>query len=98
MSSYKKLIIALAILIVLTPLGLITQNPSWGEWSEEEMSTMIGFVPKGIKEGSFFEAPFGDYSFMPFGEIGGYIFSALIGSIIIISIFYALKKLSCAKK
>jgi len=98
MSGYRKLIIGLAVLIILTPLGLITQNPAWGEWSEEELATMIGFVPKGIKEGGFFEAPFGDYSFLPLGEIGGYIFSATLGSIIVISIFYALKKMARVQK
>jgi len=98
MSAYKKLIIALAVLIVLTPLGLITQNPAWGEWSEEEMRSMIGFVPKGIKDGAVFSAPFGDYSFLPLGEIGGYIFSAAFGSIIVISIFFTLKKLASVKK
>lgn len=98
MSSYKKVIIGLAILILLTPLGLITQNPAWGEWSEDEMREMLGFVPQGIKDGSCFEAPFGDYSFLPLGEIGGYIFSATLGSIIIISIFYVLKKIASVQK
>ncbi len=98
MSSYKKLIIGLGILIVLTPLGLITENPAWGEWSEEEMTAMLGFMPQGIKNGSWFEAPFGDYAFAPLGDIGGYIFSATLGSIIVISIFYALKKMARAQK
>jgi hypothetical protein len=98
MSGYKKLIIWLALLILLTPLGIMTQNPAWGEWSEEELSSMIGFVPIGIKEGSFFNAPFAEYVFAPLGKVGGYIFSALIGSILVIFIFYALKKVSNAKK
>lgn len=98
MNSYKKLILFLGLLILLTPLGLITQNPAWGEWSQEELSAMIGFVPTGIRQGSLFHAPFADYVFSPFGEAGGYIFSAALGSIAIISIFYALKKMSNAKK
>lgn len=98
MNEYKKLIVWLAVLILLTPLGLLTQNPAWGEWSEEELSAMIGFVPKGIREGSLLNAPFADYAFAPFGEAGGYIFSAALGSILVIFIFYALKKVSNAKK
>jgi hypothetical protein len=98
MSSYKKLIIGLAILIILTPLGIITQNPAWGEWDEKEMVKIVGFLPKGIKEGGLFEAPLGDYSFAPLGEVGGYIFSALLGSIIVISIFYAMKKFASVQK
>ncbi len=98
MNNYKKLIIALVILIVLTPLGLITENPAWGEWSAEEMQKMFGFVPEGIKNGSWFEAPFADYTFAPLGEIGGYIFSAALGSIIVITFFYALKKMARVQK
>jgi cobalt/nickel transport protein len=98
MSRYRKIIIALAVIIVLTPLGIMTKNPAWGEWSQEELAAMIGFVPKGIKEGEVFKAPFSDYSFLPLGEIGGYIFSATLGSIIVISIFYALKKFASVQK
>ncbi len=98
MSGHKKIILVLAALILLTPLGLITQNPAWGEWGEEELVSMIGFVPQGIKTGGWFEAPFADYSFLPVGEIGGYIFSATLGSMLIIALFYALKKAANVKK
>lgn len=98
MKKHKNIIIFLLALIVLSPLGLITQNPAWGEWSEEELKAMIGFVPKGISEGGIFQAPFADYTFAPFGDIGGYIFSALVGSIILIALFYGLKKLASAEK
>lgn len=98
MKSYKKLIIGLGILIALTPLGLITENPAWGEWSEEEMTAMLGFMPQGIKNGYWFRAPFGDYAFASLGDVAGYILSATLGSIIVISIFYALKKIARAQK
>ncbi len=98
MKKHKNIIIFLLALIVLSPLGLITQNPAWGEWSEEELKAMIGFVPKGISEGELFKAPFAEYAFAPLGDIGGYIFSAAVGSIIVIALFYGLKKLVNAQK
>jgi hypothetical protein len=97
-SAQQKIIMFLFAVILLSPLGLITQSPAWGEWSEEELKAMIGFVPKGISEGELFKAPFADYSFLPLGEIGGYIFSATLGSILVIAVFYALKKLVNAQK
>lgn len=98
MKNNKSIIIFLFMLIVISPLGILTQSPAWGEWSEEELKAMIGFVPKGISEGELFKAPFADYAFAPLGDIGGYIFSALVGSVILIALFYGLKKLANAQK
>lgn len=98
MKNYKNIVVFLLVLIVLTPLGILTQNPAWGEWSEGELKAMIGFVPKGISDGELFKAPFADYTFAPLGEVGGYIFSATVGSIIVIALFYGLKKLVNAQK
>lgn len=98
MSQTKKLLLALAVLIVLTPIGLITQNPAWGEWGEEEMMAMLGFVPQGIKNAHSFHAPFGDYSLAALGDVGGYVFSATLGALLVMSIFYALKKMAREQK
>lgn len=93
MSSIKKIYIALFALILLTPLGLITENPAWGEWDEEELKAMIGFVPTGIKEGGWYSAPFADYGFVGFGAVGGYILSAVVGTVLVAGVFFTLRKL-----
>ena len=97
MSQNQKLTLFLLCAILLTPLGLISEYSAWGEWEAAEFEKMIGFVPAGIKEGGVFEAPFPDYVFAPLGEIGGYIFSAVLGSICMIAVFYGLKVLNAKK-
>lgn len=49
-NNLKVSIIVLFALAILTPLGLLTQNPAFGEWTEEEIKKMLGFVPEGLKK------------------------------------------------
>ena len=58
--KYKALIIPLIVLIILTPLGLLTKNTAWGEWSAGELKRSIGYVPSGLQSmQSFARAPMG---------------------------------------
>ena len=64
----KKIIIVLAILVILTPTGILlpmvfNANDAWGEWSAETMKTLIGYVPEGLQKYSdAYKAPLPDYS------------------------------------
>lgn len=98
MSQNQKLMLFLLFVILLTPLGLISEYSAWGEWEGEEFVKLVGFVPAGIKDGGLFDAPFADYVFAPLGEVGGYVFSAVLGSVCMIAIFYGLKKVANTKK
>ncbi len=86
----KKLWIAIGILALLSPLGLIIPalfgaGGAWGEWGLEEINKMFGFVPEGMKRiGHVWNSPMKDYT-VP-GYTGGivqrglgYVTSALIG-------------------
>ena len=47
----KKLWVGLALLVLLSPLGLIVPKKlnaggAWGEWSAQEIKTLIGYVPE----------------------------------------------------
>ncbi len=88
----KKAYIFLFGLVVLVPLGLLTSNPAWGEWDSEFYRQKLGFIPKGIEKGSFFEAPFGDYTTSFLGDVGSYYLSAVLGIVLIFGIFYLLKR------
>jgi len=46
----KKLLIILGVLIVLTPLGLLTDAPAWGEWDSDYFKQTLGFIPQGIEK------------------------------------------------
>jgi cobalt/nickel transport system permease protein len=92
-SKIKFFYIIIGILILATPLGLLANGTAWGEWGEEEIQNLMGFIPKGMEDGFQFNSLIPDYSFGFFNEYFGYILSALVGVIIILIIFKALGKI-----
>ena len=68
MKTTTKLWIALAALIVLSPLGLVlpaklNAGSAWGEWSSEEMRKLVGYVPAGMSRlAQSWKAPLPDYA------------------------------------
>ena len=93
----KKLYWGLAVLVLLSPLGLLAQGTAWGEWSAHEFGEMVGYVPGGMKAlESFWRAPLADYA-GPGWENGpgaavGYIFSGLVGVGLIFLVFKMLDR------
>lgn len=93
-SKIKYLYIVIVILILATPIGLLAKGTAWGEWGAEEISNLVGFVPKGMEDGFQFNSPIPDYSFGFLKEYFGYILSAIIGVTIILIIFKVLGKIN----
>lgn len=89
-SFVKKIRWVLLGLIVLSPLGLLADGTAFGEWSSEELGSLLkGKVPAGIKNGFSFEALFSDYT-IPGTKIAiGYILSAITA----VLIFYIISKM-----
>ena len=48
--SYGRYIIALIVIALLTPLGLLASGTAWGEWGGEELQARLGFVPRGLEK------------------------------------------------
>ncbi|MFQ6119151.1 MAG: PDGLE domain-containing protein [Methanosarcinales archaeon] len=97
LDTTKKLWIGLAILIVLTPLGLLATGTAWGEWSPDELEG-VDYIPQGMQKLSdFWHSLLPDYN-VPGWENSfalssiGYILSAIIGIGIITAIIFALGK------
>jgi hypothetical protein len=109
MKITTKFWIGLGILIVLSPLGLIIPNhfkagSAWGEWGAEEMQKLGGYIPKGLEKLSrLWNAPLPDYTFKGWEEKGlthlslAYIFSALLGIVIIAIVIFVIGKLLVKK-
>ncbi len=81
----RPLLVALALMLVFVPLGLLASAPAWGEWSSEEIAADLGFVPAGMErlEG-LWSGVLPDYGFPGGGEgvsqaVGGYLVSAALG-------------------
>lgn len=98
MKLITKFWIGIAILIVLSPLGLIIPEhfkagSAWGEWSVDEIQRLAGYIPRGLsKLSSLWNAPIPDYAFKGWGEKGlshlsfAYIISAILGVIVVVAI------------
>ncbi len=97
-NTQKKLWIGLAILIVLTPLGLLASGTAFGEWGSEELMEALGYVPSGIEHGeSLWHSLFPDYTVAGFEgsflhSSIGYILSAIIGIALIYIVTIVLGK------
>ena len=55
MKLITKFWIGIAVLIVLSPLGLILPDhfkagSAWGEWGADEMQKLVGYIPKGLEK------------------------------------------------
>lgn len=89
-SFVKKIRWVLLGLIVLSPLGLLAEGTAFGEWSSEELGSLLkGKVPAGIKNGFSFEALFSDYTIPGTKFAIGYILSAITA----VLIFYIISKM-----
>jgi cobalt/nickel transport system permease protein len=78
----RALWIALAVLIVATPLGLLAPGTAWGEWSSHQLSVLgLSFIPQGMTQlGSLWGAPLARYDLPALGNSNaGYILSAVVG-------------------
>jgi cobalt/nickel transport system permease protein len=80
----RLLWVALAVLIVLTPLGLLAPGTAWGEWASEELTQIdpsLRAIPEGLKQlEGLWGAPLADYDVPALGNVNlGYVLSAVIG-------------------
>ncbi len=91
---YKKLLVLLGVLAMLSPLGLIASGDAWGEWSANRIGEMIGFIPEGLKRfADMWSSPFSDYSIKGLNPALGYIVSAVIGALLVVALMYIVGKI-----
>lgn len=91
MKNYK-IYIALFVVLLFVPLGLISENPAWGEWSGEEFEAMLGFIPHSIATSTSLVAPIlPDYSMESVGSVASYYLSAIIGVAICMAAIWLIK-------
>ena len=100
----KKLWIGLAIMALLTPLGLylpekFNAGDAWGEWGTDKLQELLGYVPEGLKKLSdLWKSPVPDYNFggenAAFGtQVISYIISGIIGIAAGVILIYVITKL-----
>ena len=94
----KKVLYILFAMVLLVPLGLITESPAWGEWDNAYYEKVLGFIPKGIENAKGIKAFMADYSIKGFGDVTGYYISAVVGAILVFGIFYIIAKVKDSAK
>ncbi len=102
--TVKKLWIAVIVLAVLAPIGLILPaffgaGGAWGEWGAATIKELVGYAPAGMERLShLWKSPLPDYT-VPGQQPGlmhkslGYIAAAFIGIAAAGGIAYALARL-----
>jgi hypothetical protein len=109
MKSFKKYIIVIVILILLSPLGLILpalfkSGDAWGEFSVETVKEQTGIEPKGMKkDASLYSAPVSDYNLGKEDDSLtkrsiNYVISGVIGTGIILIFTFGIVKITSHKK
>lgn len=105
-STVKKMWIGLALLALASPVGLILPakfkaGSAWGEWSNDAIEKMLGYVPQGMKKLSeTWQAPLADYAFKGWDRLGlamqclAYVISAVAGIAVIVAIILLLGKIA----
>jgi hypothetical protein len=60
---YTKGWIALIVVAVLTPIGILAIGSAWGEWDLDTLRELVGYAPDGMRSAHEKrpEAPFPDY-------------------------------------
>ena len=93
-ASIKPLLVVLAVLIALVPLGLIASGTPWGEWGKDELGHLLGYVPSGIErfEGAW-KGVLPDYGQGTGESAARYVLSALIGSALVVGVVYLWSRL-----
>lgn len=109
MKITTKLWVGMAILIILSPIGLILPEhfkagSAWGEWGAEEMQKLVGYIPQGLEKlSSLWKAPIPDYAFKGWEEKGlshlsfAYIISAIVGIAVTVLVVIGIGKLLAKK-
>jgi len=104
MKLSKKYVLFLAVLVLLTPIGILLphyckSNGAWGEWSVDTVAKLTGYAPEGMKkQADSYSAPIADYDLgKPSGSLARqsftYILSGVIGVAIIVFFTFAATKL-----
>jgi hypothetical protein len=100
----KKILIALLILCLITPAGILlpvffNAGDAWGEWSAQTLKDLVGYVPEGLAEYSeAWKAPLTDYTINSgdtsvVHQSGYYLVSAVVGATVSYVVMLLISKL-----
>ncbi len=90
---FGSLYLLVAILALISPLGLIAEGTAWGEWGADEIASVstngeeLGYTPEGMTNGFEWSSLIPDYSAPGIPDWLGYILSAVAGVALCVVLF-----------
>ena len=90
---FGSIYLLIALLVLLSPLGLVAEGTAWGEWGADEIATVstngeeLGYTPEGMTNGFEWSSLIPDYSAPGSPEWLGYILSAIAGVALCVVLF-----------
>lgn len=87
---FKYLYWIIFILLIMSPIGLISKDTAFGEWSSKELlnklidENIMSSLPTGIKNGLSYDSIFSDYMIPGLSDTISYILSALTAVLLFI--------------
>ena len=97
----RSLWIALGVLVVLSPIGLLAPGTAWGEWGAEELTSLgLSFIPRGLEKLSgLWGAPIPDYDIPALGNASlSYVLSAIVGVILTMVVVWLFSTLLATRR
>ncbi|MEI6079972.1 MAG: cobalt transporter CbiM [bacterium] len=90
-SRLKPAYAMIVFMVILSPLGLLASGTAWGEWGNEELRKMLGYIPIGMGKGFSFGSLIPGYAIPSINnEVMAYAISAMLGVAIIFISFKAI--------
>ena len=105
MKTITKLWVLIAVLIIVSPIGILAPEwlkagGAWGEWSAAEIKGLVGYIPQELERLSeMWKAPMPDYSLEAEGDqaleakSAVYILSGIVGVFAVALMVYAAGKI-----
>jgi len=90
----------LGALILLTPIGVLAPGTAWGEWSSEQISARIGYVPTGFEKlGGLWRAAMPDYATPGVSDTSlGYLIAAVVGTVLVVGVTWGVGALLARRR
>jgi cobalt/nickel transport system permease protein len=80
--------VGIAVLILLTPIGALAPGTAWGEWSADELTDLVGYVPENLEKlGGLWKSAMPDYATPGISNaLLGYLIAAVVGTVLVVGV------------
>jgi cobalt/nickel transport system permease protein len=85
----------IGVLIILVPLGALAPGTAWGEWSSEQLASLVGYVPGSFEKlGALWKAAMPDYMTPGMSNtLLGYLIAGVVGVLLCTGLAWGLAAL-----